>query len=129
MATQINNARASAETRCDKEFRREVRLGLAMPGRCRTLQGFTEHVVIRDVSAFGCRITASALTARLGARVVIRPAGMEGLSGTVRWLAGNEAGVEFDSPIYGPIVEHLHRQYNGLVIGKSSVQRRLGRVI
>ena len=43
--------------------------------------------------------------------MVIRPEGMEGLTGVVRWINGNQAGVEFDNPLYAPIVDHLSAQY------------------
>jgi hypothetical protein len=36
---------------------------------------------------------------------------LEGLCGTVRWVVGNCAGIEFASPLYGPVVEHLHREF------------------
>lgn len=93
------------------DCRRSRRLTLAMPARCRMLSGFGEDVVIRDVSAEGCRIMGFALHVRPGSRIVVRPVGMEGLGGTVRWSAGNEAGVEFDRPLYPAIAEHMHRTF------------------
>jgi hypothetical protein len=36
---------------------------------------------------------------------------MEGLCGEVRWVRGHEAGIEFERPLYEPVVEHLHRQF------------------
>ena len=44
---------------------------------------------------------------RVGSHVVIRPEGIEALGGTVRWIAGDCAGVEFDRAIYDPIIDHL----------------------
>lgn len=38
---------------------------------------------------------------------MIRPQGMEILTGVVRWMRGGVAGVEFDRPIYGPVLDHL----------------------
>ena len=32
---------------------------------------------------------------------------MEALSGTIRRIEDNRAAVQFDTPLYGPIVEHL----------------------
>ncbi len=52
-----------------------------------------------------------ALSARVGAQVVLRPQGLEGLCGLVRWVRGHDAGIEFDRPLYTPVVEHLHRKY------------------
>ncbi len=91
--------------------RRSQRLALVLPARCRTLSGFVDDVVIRDLSPEGCRIMSFALSVRAGAKVVLRPEHMEGLCGTVRWVNGNEAGVEFEHPLYAPVVEHLHRKY------------------
>ena len=44
--------------------------------------------------------------------MVIRPEGVEGLTGVVGWIERDCAGVEFDSPIYGPIVDHLVDQHS-----------------
>lgn len=93
------------------ECRRSRRLVLAMPARCRMLSGYAEEVVIRDVSAEGCRIMGFALHVRPGSKVVVRPDGMEGLCGTVRWSGGQEAGVEFDRPLYPAVAEHMHRTF------------------
>ncbi len=93
------------------EARRSQRLALVLPARCRTLNGFVDDVVIRDISPEGCRIMSFALSARLGAQVVLRPRGMESLCGTVRWVSGHDAGIAFDRPLYAPVVEHLHRSY------------------
>lgn len=91
--------------------RRSRRLGLAMPARCRMLSGFTEDVVIRDISEGGCRVASTVLRLRAGDRVLLRPPGMEGLAGIVRWFERGEAGIEFERPLYVAVVEHLHRQY------------------
>lgn len=108
--------------------RRSCRLALALPARCRTLGGFIDDVVIRDISAEGCRIVSRALTVRPGAMVVIRPNGLEGLCGTVRWVRGHEAGIEFEVPLYLPVVEHLHRSYASFLppeVAHGRGQRRL----
>lgn len=91
--------------------RRARRLALAMPARCRTLSGFTEDVVIRDLSEGGCRFAGAVLRLSAGDRLLLRPPGMEGPAAVVRWSGRHEAGVEFERALYGPVVEHLHRQY------------------
>jgi len=91
--------------------RRSRRLGLAMPARCRMLSGFTEDVVIRDISEGGCRVASAVLRLRAGDRVLLRPPGMEGLAGIVRWFEHGEAGIEFERPLHVAVVEHLHRHY------------------
>jgi len=98
-------------TQSATDCRRSRRLALAMPARCRMLSGFVEEVVIRDISAEGCRIMSYALNIRPGSKVVVRPVGMEGLCGTVRWSGRNEAGIEFDRALYPAIPEHMHRTY------------------
>ena len=35
---------------------------------------------------------------------------MEGIPSVVRWVAKDKVGVEFDVPLYEPIVEHLSSQ-------------------
>lgn len=91
--------------------RRAERLALVLPGRCRTIGGIAENVVIHDLSAFGCRIAAGSLAVQPGARVIVKPGTMEGLTGTVRWVGRQVAGIEFEQPLYAPLVDHLHRTY------------------
>ena len=93
------------------EPRQFPRLSVAMPARCRSLGGFVDDVVVRDLSAGGCRLVSQALTIRPGMRIVVRPPGLEGLCGEVRWVRGHEAGIAFERPLYGPVVEHLHRHF------------------
>ena len=47
----------------------------------------------------------------VGQRIIIKLESMEGTSATVRWVTNEEAGLEFDRPLYGPVVEHLQRIY------------------
>lgn len=90
---------------------RSTWLGLAMPARCRMLSGFTQDVVIRDIAEGGCRVAGSALHLRAGDRVLLRPPGMESLTGTVQWCERDEAGIVFERELHVAVVEHLHRQY------------------
>ena len=92
-------------------FRRAERNALVMPARCRSRSGFVDRVVITDISRLGCKIESFALTMREGDPVVITPEVLEGLCATVRWTEGNAAGLEFATPLYGPVVEHLCREY------------------
>lgn len=80
-----------------------------MPARCRSRSGFVDHVVITDISIGGCRIESRALTLREGDLVVISPKVIEGICARVCWVNGHQAGIAFLSPLYGPVVEHLHR--------------------
>lgn len=98
---------------CDnvRALRRSNRLQLILPARCRSRSGFADEVVISDLSEHGCRIDSLGLILHVGDLVVVRPAGIEGLTGVIRWIKGHSAGIEFDRPLYPPVVEHLHRRH------------------
>lgn len=91
--------------------RRAERLQLVLPARCRSRSGFLDRVVITDLSVHGCRIQSFALTMHRGDLIVLRPDGIEGLCGAIRWVRDHAAGIEFDRPLYQPVVEHLHRSH------------------
>lgn len=90
-------------------LRRSERQPLILPARVRSRSGFLDRVMITDLSPDGCRIESRALTIHPGDLVVLRPEGLEGLGGLIRWTRGEMAGVEFERPLYGPVVEHLLR--------------------
>jgi PilZ domain len=83
-----------------------------LTAQCRTQSGLRDSGHISDISPEGCCVTTNSLFVRIGTRVMIKPAGMEGLSGVVRWIEGNRAGIKFDTPIYGPVVDHLSAQFS-----------------
>lgn len=91
--------------------RRAERRSVSLPAQCRTLSGLRDRGSIADLTADGCCVVTDELFIRLGVRVIVRPEGMEGLSGVVRWIVGNRAGIEFDRPLYTPVVDHLVAHY------------------
>jgi hypothetical protein len=91
--------------------RKTPRHPVTMKAQCRTQSGMRDVGRISDLSPEGCCVTTNSLFVRVGLRVLIKPDGMEGLSGIVRWIEGNRAGIQFDTPLYGPIVEHLSAQH------------------
>lgn len=77
---------------------------------------------ISDISPHGCRLATSTLAVRIGLRIVIRPQGLEGLGGVVRWIEGQQAGIEFDAPLYEPVVDHLSQLHAaGTAVSVSSL--------
>lgn len=90
-------------------LRRSERRPLVLPARVRSRTGFLDRVVITNLTREGCRIECHALTVHAGDLVLLRPEGLEGLGGTIRWTRREMAGVEFERPLYGPVVEHLLR--------------------
>ena len=99
-----------------RDPRRSERLKVVLPTRCRSLSGFLDRGIIRDISSEGCRFESLAITLRAGDLVVVRPEGMEGLCGQVRWVERHTAGIEFERPLYRPVVEHLHRRHRHFLV-------------
>jgi hypothetical protein len=89
------------------QSRKVDRLPVALAARCRTMGGMRDEAYLCDISTHGCRIVTRSLYLSVGMRVTIKPEGMEGFSGVVRWLGADGVGVEFDRPLYGPVVDHL----------------------
>jgi hypothetical protein len=98
--------------------RRAQRRSVALPAQCRITSGLRDTGEISDISTQGCCIKTDTVLLRVGSHVVIRPDQMESLGGTVRWIAGDCAGVEFDRAIYSPILDHLVRMHEkGVAVG------------
>ena len=87
--------------------RRSVRRPVLLAAQCRTQGGLRDDGEISDISAEGCCLRMRGIYFRVGTRIVLRPQGMESMAGVVRWVSRDLAGVEFDRPIYGPIVDHI----------------------
>ena len=101
--------------------RRAQRRPLVLAATWRTQSGLRANCLIADISPNGCCIETKGLYVKLGARVMIRPEGLEGLTGIVRWVTGNMVGVEFDSPLYEPVVDHLvklHEAGRGVALSR-----------
>jgi hypothetical protein len=91
--------------------RRSQRRAVALAVQCRTQSGLRDEGEISDISVEGCCLRMRGLYVRVGARLIMRPQGLEGMPGVVRWVSGDHAGVEFDRPIYGPVLDHLAKQH------------------
>ncbi|WP_159982567.1 MULTISPECIES: PilZ domain-containing protein [unclassified Novosphingobium] len=87
--------------------RRSQRRSVALAVQCRTQSGLRDDGEISDISTEGCCLRMRGLYFRVGSRLIIRPKGLEGMPGVVRWVSADLAGVEFDRPIYGPVLDHL----------------------
>ena len=89
--------------------RREERRPLAMNAQCRSGHD-RRNVALWDLSSHGCRIVLAGMVhIAVGQRIVLRPEGLESLSGTVRWRSEEFAGVEFDRALHPAVVDHLCR--------------------
>jgi len=87
------------------------RFEVVIPATCRTGSGLRERVMLYDISCGGCLLRGNGLAIRQNDIIVVRPEGIEGLGGEVRWVRGREAGIRFLTPLYGPVVDHLHRTF------------------
>jgi PilZ domain len=91
--------------------RRAQRRSVALPAQCRTRGGLRHGGEISNISTQGCCVRTVDLPLRVGSHVMIRPKGMEPLGGTVRWVARDCAGVEFDRAIDGPVLDRLAQMH------------------
>ncbi|MBV1689077.1 PilZ domain-containing protein [Novosphingobium sp. G106] len=102
--------------------RRAQRRSVSLAATCRTESGMRDNGYISDISPHGCRLATNTLAVRIGLRIVIRPQGLEGLGGVVRWIEGQHAGIEFDTPLYEPVVDQLSQLHaSGTAVGVSSL--------
>ena len=95
----------------DQNHRQSERKPVTMGARCRTMSGLRDEGQVSDLSTHGCCLTMKSMFLAIGTRVMIKPDGLEAISGVIRWLAGNRAGVQFDAPLYGPVFNHLSQQH------------------
>lgn len=93
------------------EVRRSDRKSVQLSANYRTTSGLHDSGEILDITSEGCRVVSKCIAFRVGSRIAIRPDGLETLTGVVRWIDGFNAGIEFDSEIYEPIVEHLAQRH------------------
>lgn len=91
------------------------RLDVVIQARCRFGATAIVPVVVYDISTGGCRISRPGHSLRIGETVILRTDILEGLSGEVRWVDLDEAGIRFERPLYGPVVEHIHRKCSGFL--------------
>lgn len=89
--------------------RRSIRYPVFLTATCRNSMGRLSDIILSDLSEEGCGLSTSEVLLKPGQMVVIRMASLEGLSGQVVWVRGKRAGVKFERPLYGPVVEHLVR--------------------
>ena len=86
--------------------RQSDREQLFIKARCRTSRWHVGDASLSDISAHGCCIgTRTTLTE--GQSIEIRYGSNKGLPGTIRWVKGMSAGVEFERPLDVGEIEEL----------------------
>lgn len=87
--------------------RRDERITVEITAQMRTGTGLRDRALVLNLSLGGCCIQADTLFLSTGQRVVVRPDGLEGIPATVRWTEGQSAGLEFLTPLYAPVFDHV----------------------
>jgi hypothetical protein len=105
----IKNAKGGTLTETIHNARQSIRYPVWVSATCRTSLGSTSDVILSNLSVDGCGLTTAEGLLRPKQQIVIRLQSIEPLPGKVCWVRGERAGVKFDRPLYGPVVEHLVR--------------------
>ena len=96
---------------CSIEIRRSDCKAAILPTNYRTSSSMRNTGQISDISPSGCSIATNVSCCKGGMRDVIRPEGMEGLTGIARWIETARAGAEFDNIQHARLVGHLTARY------------------
>jgi hypothetical protein len=91
--------------------RSSARRAVRMSAVCRSSNGLRDEGWLEDISAAGCCFVTRGTCFKVGSHVILRPEGLEGISGIVRWVHANRSGIEFNSPLYGAVLEHLCNRF------------------
>lgn len=91
--------------------RRSNRQPITLEAGFRGPSGDERHIIVIDLSAEGCRIDRNGFRLFVGQHLLLRPEAFEPIRATVRWITPAHAGLEFDRPLYGPVVQHLQREF------------------
>lgn len=90
--------------------RRKPRHAISVEGRYRTGTGVPKDVDILDLSETGCRFFDRFGRMTPGTEISLRIGPIGPVIATVRWCRQQVVGVEFETPLYGPVFEHIRAQ-------------------
>lgn len=62
---------------------------------------------VLDLAEGGCLLESQGWGAKPDERVLVRLPGLAEVAGKVAWIEEQRAGVAFDEPLYGPVVERF----------------------
>lgn len=80
-----------------------------LTAQCRSRNGGVNEIQVLDLSEAGCMINKRMLFMEPGDRVLIKMEGLTYLPSSVLWVEEEEAGLAFEQPLYGPVLEHLQQ--------------------
>ncbi|MCA1661445.1 MAG: PilZ domain-containing protein [Novosphingobium sp.] len=87
--------------------RRHGRRRVQVDATLRNGSGVARGAELTDLSEAGCRMELGEGAVEPDEVLVVRPGGLGGLTGRVRWTRGNAAGVEFADPLHPAVVDHV----------------------
>lgn len=90
--------------------RRKPRHAISVQGRYRTGSGVAKDVDILDLSETGCRFFDRFGRMVPGTEISLRIGPIGPVVATVRWCKQQVVGVQFETPLYGPVFEHIRAQ-------------------
>ena len=92
--------------------RRERRHSIKVYGRFR-YNGRAYEIPLLDLSEHGCRFFDRHGTLKVGTELLMHIEKLGPFSVIVRWSKDEYVGVEFATPLYGPILDHIVSLYGG----------------
>ena len=84
---------------------------IAMNAKLRIIGGKGFDVAVTDLTVDGCSIALQGVELRQKQAVSIKLESLDFIKGRITWSSETGAGLEFERPLYGPVVEHLLRTY------------------
>ena len=93
--------------RAQPSRRREARLAIEAKAKLSSSMATGFEGILIDISTNGCSFHSPGGSFCVGDQVWLRLDNMQPWRGSVRWIADDRIGVEFNNPFYPAVVEHL----------------------
>ena len=88
------------------ERRREARDDAWIDAECR-IKGIAHRASLTNVTKYGCCAVLGGITPLPGERVVVRLTDLLIVPATVKWVLGNQTGLEFVNPLIGGMLNQF----------------------
>ena len=82
---------------------------LVLLAKIRARKGTISDIRVLDLSLAGCIIDRRALSLARDERVLIKLPGLALMACYVCWMEEHTVGLEFEQPLYEPVLDHLLR--------------------
>lgn len=91
--------------------RAAVRHHLTIIGRIFTTRG-SRDVTILDLSEAGCQFHDAGFPLTPDSRLTVKIGPVGPVDATVRWQQGNKVGIQFNTPLYPAVLEHIRGHFD-----------------